>query len=326
MKFEDLKVSFKKGFKPAYLLIGSDEFLLSTAYNLIVKYSKTEYQELNVIKFSEGIIDGSEVVRALNTLPVFSDKKIVLLDLRMSRKSELKNVKILNEYLINPNLSSILIINIGANEDDFGLENGLLEIVDCNRLDGKIVNAKIKATINAKGKTIDEDACDKLMEYSLCDLSKIMVECDKLVAFVGDRENITIKDIEQIVTRSIEYQVFELTDALAKKNSSKVYSILNDMEAKKDEYKMLPSLIYSHFRRLFHIALNSQASNLEIARMLGIKEYAVKMSRNQTTLFTKSSLKKINELCASIDYDLKQSNISLNNAIELIVLTILNLK
>lgn len=326
MKFEELKNNLKSKISYGYLLSGVDEFLLSTSNSLILKYAGIAYEDLNVIKFSEGVIDCTDVVRALNTMPVFSDKKAVVLDLRMSRKSELKNVKVLNEYMVQPNPMSILIVNLGANDDEFGIEKSLFDIVDCNRLDVKIVEAKIVATLKNKGKSIDVGACTMLIDYCLCDLGKILVECDKLVAYIGDRQSVTTKDVQEIVTRSIEYQIFELTDALAKKNSVKVYTILNDMEAKKDEYKMLPALIYSHFRRLFHIALNQGISNYEISKMLGIKEYAVKMSQGQAKLFSKSALKKINELCASLDYDLKQSNISLNNAIELIVMTILNLK
>jgi DNA polymerase-3 subunit delta len=159
----------------------------------------------------------------------------------------------------------------------------------------------------------------------LCDLAKIIIECDKIIAYVGDRETITSNDIQEIVTRSIEYKIFELTENLAKKDSSKVYAILNDLQAKKDEYKMLPALIYAHFRRLFHVALNQNLTNFEISKMLGVKEYAIKMTQSQIKLFSKSGLKKINEMCANLDYDLKQSNISLDNAIELMVLSILNL-
>ena len=97
------------------------------------------------------------------------------------------------------------------------------------------------------------------------------------------------------------------------------------MEAKKDEYRTLPALIFAHFRRLFMISLNKSNTNLELSKMLGIKEYAVKISSNQVKLFTKSQLKKIHELCVKLDGDLKQSNISTHNAINLIVLTILNM-
>ena len=325
MKFEELKNNLKKNIAVGYWLEGSDEYLISTSYELILKYANIEFQDLNVIKFSEGVIDCVDVVRALETMPVFSAKKIVYLDIRMSRKSEMKNIKVLNEYLENPNNMAVLVVSIGSNDEDFGVDKKLLEYVDCNKLDIKFVEAKIQSIFVKNNKIIDSKAMYLLIEYCLSDLSKIIIECDKLIAYAGDRKAITSDDIKEIVTRSIEYQIFELTDALAKKNSSKVYSIVGDLKAKKDEYKMLPSLIYSHFRRLFHISLNQGISNAEIAKMLGVKEYAVKMSQGQAKLFSKSALKKINELCTSIDYDLKQSNISMDNAIELMIITILNI-
>ena len=325
MKFEELKNSLKSKIADAYLLSGSDEFLLTSAYNLIVKYSGVEFHDLNIIKFSEGVIDCKDIVRALDTMPVFSNKKIVCLDIRMSKKSEIKNIQDINDYLSNPNSGAILVVNEGSNDVDFGLKKEYLTIVDCNKLDIKIVSAKVMATFQKNQKVASQDTINMLYDYCLGDLSKILVECDKLVSFVGERGEITKKDIQEIVSPSLEYQIFELTEALAKKNSDKVYTILNDMKAKKDEYKTVPALIYSHFRRLFMVSLNKSDSNAEVAKMLGVKEYAVKMIMKQVGLFSKSNLKKINELCINLDYDLKQSNISIDNAINLVVLQILNM-
>ena len=324
IKFEDLKGCLKQKIGTVYLLSGIDEYLLSRAYKMIVKASELEVEDLNLIKFAEGIIDCNDIVRACETMPVFSNKKIVYLDLRLAKKTELKNVKLLNDYINNANPTTVLIINTGANDDDFGLDKKALELVDCNRLDIKFVEAKVNSVLRAKQKSISQSALKMLIEYCLGDMAKIMVETDKLVSFIGGRAEIQNSDIEEIVTRSIEYQVFELTEALAKKNSAKVYAILGDMKAKKDEYKMLPALIYAHFRRLFHISLNSGTSNAELAKMLGVKEFAVKMAQAQAKLFSKSALKKINSLCTELDFDLKQSNISMENTVELIVLTILN--
>lgn len=325
MKFEELKLNLKKGISNAYYIEGVDEYLVTTSYNLIVKYSNIQYEDLNVIKFGEGIIDCNDIIRALDTLPVFSDKKIVHLDIRMSRKSELKNVKALNDYFENPNKMSVLVVSAGGTDEDFGINKKYFDIVDCNRLDSKIVEAKITSIFSKVGKSIDSVAMKLFIDYCLCDLAKIVVECDKLIAYTGDRKNVCEDDIREIVTRSMEYQIFELTEALSKKNSSKVYSIINNLKSKKEEYKTLPALIYSHFRRLFHVAINQNMTNSQIAQLLGVKEYAIKMTQTQVKFFSKSSLKKINDLCITLDYDLKQSNISIDNAIELLILTILNI-
>ncbi|HBO49085.1 MAG TPA: DNA polymerase III subunit delta [Clostridiales bacterium] len=323
MKFEELKNNLKSKIEPAYLLMGVDEFLLSSAYNLIVKYSGMQMEDLNLIKFGEGIIDMKDVVRALNTLPVFCDKKIVYLDIRMSKLNELKNIKDLQEYLECPNMSSVLIVNLGSNDIKFIDKN--IESIDCNRLGINIVSLKIKQIANMSNKNISEETIKLLYDYTLGDLAKITVELNKLISYVGDKDSIEISDIKELVTPSLEYQVFELTDALAKKNSIRVYQIISDMKAKKDEFRTLPAIIFSHFRRLFMVTLNQDKNRMELSKLLGVKEYAVKMSMQQAGLFSKSQLKKINELLSQVDFDLKQSNMSIDNAVGLIVLKILNI-
>lgn len=323
MKFEELKNNLKSKIEPAYLLMGVDEFLLSSAYNLIVKYSGMQMEDLNLIKFGEGIIDMKDVVRALNTLPVFCDKKIVYLDIRMSKLNELKNIKDLQEYLECPNMSSVLIVNLGSNDIKFIDKN--IESIDCNRLGINIVSLKIKQIANMSNKNISEETIKLLYDYTLGDLAKITVELNKLISYVGDKDSIEISDIKELVTPSLEYQVFELTDALAKKNSIRVYQIISDMKAKKDEFRTLPAIIFSHFRRLFMVALNQDKNRMELSKLFGVKEYAVKMSMQQAGLFSKSQLKKINELLSQVDFELKQSNMSIDNAVGLIVLKILNI-
>ena len=280
-------------------------------------------EDLNLIKFGEGIIDMKDVVRALNTLPVFCDKKIVYLDIRMSKLNELKNIKDLQEYLECPNMSSVLIVNLGSNDIKFIDKN--IESIDCNRLGINIVSLKIKQIANMSNKNISEETIKLLYDYTLGDLAKITVELNKLISYVGDKDSIEISDIKELVTPSLEYQVFELTDALAKKNSIRVYQIISDMKAKKDEFRTLPAIIFSHFRRLFMVALNQDKNRMELSKLLGVKEYAVKMSMQQAGLFSKSQLKKINELLSQVDFELKQSNMSIDNAVGLIVLKILNI-
>lgn len=325
MKFEELKNSLKSNIACGYYLFGVDEFLLTSAYKLIVKYSSITMPELNIIKFSEGVIDFEDVVRALETMPLFDNKKLVYLDLRMAKKSELKNIDSLESYLKSPNKMSILVVNMGDNDINV-INKNLLTIVDCGRLDYKIVSLKIKAVLSAKGKSINDFATKLLFDYAIGDLAKIMLDIDKLVAYVGERNEITVDDIKTLVTQSLEYKIFELTDALSKKDGNKVYAIIDDMKGKKEEYKTLPALIYAHFRRLFMVALNKDTGSYELAQMLGIKEFAVKMTQKQVGLFSKSSLKKINDLCSKLDFDLKQSNISIDNYISVLILTILNLK
>ena len=68
----------------------------------------------------------------------------------------------------------------------------------------------------------------------------------------------------------------------------------------------------------------SSESKSELAKMLGVHEYAITKSQDQVKLFTKKQLKEINDMCQQLDFDIKQSNITPENAIDYIILKILN--
>ena len=62
----------------------------------------------------------------------------------------------------------------------------------------------------------------------------------------------------------------------------------------------------------------------ELSKMLGVHEYAITKSQEQARMFTKKQLKEINDICHKLDFDMKQSNMTPENAIDYIVLKILN--
>ncbi len=321
MNFEDLKKSLKQKISNNYMLVGTDMFLLSRATQLIVDALNINMPDLNYNVFSDDEIDMASVVQSLNTLPVFDERKCVLLNI--SVKTNISNFSALSGYLTSPNPSSVFIANVGDFGKDWNALKDRFEVVDCNKISQKFVDAFVVSECAKKGKQITAGALATLSDYTLGDMSKINNEVIKLVNYVGDRAVIEEKDVVEIVTKSMEFQIFELTEALARKDSVKVYSILDYLKAKKDSYRSLITLIYNHFRRLLHCAI-SKCNKSELATMLGVKEFAITKSLEQSRKFSKKQLKQINDLCMQLDYDVKLSRTSVDMAVEYLVLNILN--
>jgi DNA polymerase-3 subunit delta len=318
MKFVELKKNLKTNLKNNYILKGEDEYLLSHAYELIKEACNIELPELNLLAFKEDI-DFDSVVKALETLPIFVERKLIYVKLT---SKDFKNESRLEEYLKNINTTSVLVVSVGNTGYLKNLEK-YFEIVDCNRLSKDIILPFVVNELKKYSKSINKDACELLCDYTNCDLSKITNELTKCVSYIGDRTIIEINDIMLLVGKSVEFQIFELTEALAKKNAVKVYEILSVIKTKKDEFRGLLALIYKHFRRLFMVSVSSETKS-ELAKSLGVHEYAITKSQEQARLFTKKQLKEINDVCHQLDYDIKQSNMTPENAIDYIVLKILN--
>lgn len=333
MKYEQLKASLKDKVENLYLLFGEDLFLLDNSIKLIKQFSNIEMPEINISSYSEGEIDLGAICKELETMPAFSNKKLVYLDFS-TKNSKIVNEKKLNEYLENPNSSSILVINIGVMPKPEKIDWRNFTEVDCNKLSTELVSKFIVANIKQNKKQITVDALNTLIDYTLGDLQVISSEIVKICNYVGEKEQISLADINYNVKKSLEYQIFELTEGLGKKDFKKTFEILDDIklggkpkskdaQSGSNAVRGVFALIYNHFRRLFFVSLNSYSKG-EYAKYLKVQEYAVTKIMNQVKMFTSKKLKEIIDLCADFDFKIKQSQIQEWNAIEIICLSILN--
>lgn len=321
MEFVQLKKTLQTKIDNAYIIYGDDNYVLSKAYGLIYNSLNINMPELNEYRFDGDVVDLEDVKRALLTLPMMSDKKLVYIN--GVSKPKITNFDALLEYFNMPNDSSVLLINAGENLKDWDKLKGAVTLVDCNRLKVEVLRGVIVNELSKQGKQITATALSKLCEYSLNDLSAISNEIIKLSSYVQGNI-VTDEDVDQIVTKSFEFQIYELSEALAKKQGDRCFEIIASLKDKKDNVKLILPTISNHFRRLFYIAV-SDNSVAELATMLNVKEFAIKKGIEQSKLFTKKQLKDILDSFAELDFETKKSDISIENAINYIVLKILNL-
>lgn len=320
MKYIELKNSLKSNIFNNYLLTGSDEFLLNKSVELIFNALKINLPELNFVKFIGENVNFEDVVASLNTMQVFDEKKLVVVYLQI--KTSITNQNALLSYLKSPNPQSVLVV-VAGESDILKNNTNLFEIVDCNRLTEDIINKFVLNELKKTSTQITKTALTTLNEYCVYDLTKIVKELEKLVSFVSDKKLIEEKDVKLLVNKTLEFQIYELTENLAKKNRVKVFEILEVLKSKKDVFKNLVPLIYNHFRRLFFCA-TSNLSKSELGQMLGVKDYAITVAYKQSKMFSKLQLKQIVNLIDSLELELKTSAISVELAIWYLVLKILN--
>ena len=325
MKFVELKKSLKDKIENAYLLKGNDDFILNYAYSLIFDACSISMPELNENVYNLEMIDMEEVVKSLNTLPVFSNKKIVYVNLENRSANDVKKLNLLNDYFASVNPTSIFVVRVGSTtgKDFFSPYANNFTLVDCNKIDASIVKSFFEKELSKYKKTITNDGFNLVFSYCKGEMSKLMNELTKLVSFVGDRAVVEKEDVVEICTKTMEFQIFELTENLAKKNANKVYEIISTLKVRKDEFRGLLGLIYGHFRRLLYVSITNGTRD-QFAEMLGVQPFAITKAMEQAKFFTKKQLKDIVDACMSLDYDTKLSKISVENAVEYLVLKILN--
>ncbi|MBN2383882.1 hypothetical protein JXQ70_13485 [bacterium] len=95
------------------------------------------------------------------------------------------------------------------------------------------------------------DAFFELRKRAPDNLWALMNEIEKLLAFVGEHEVITIKDVKTITARNKSEQFFDLTDALGARRLDEVLAIFNTILTREPNVLALHHFLVQHMYRLF---------------------------------------------------------------------------
>lgn len=320
MNFLDFSSQIKQNkVFPAYLITGEDDYLKNQAVNMLVNFV-AQNNEFNKSFFSTENLDEKKFFNVCNSGTFFGDKKIVVLKEFDSQKNNnlLENVKL---YLKSPNSCTVFVI-VANTEKTVFLNLSNIETIKCDRLSRNDLIEWITSYAQKNGGKISYQTAEMLVDYTNGYLNKIETELNKLLAFKNG-EQIKDDDVSLLVKKDLEYSIFELTDSLAQKNTTKALKIVDDLLADRKTAPSILPLIFKFYRRLFYVSV-SKMTDQEIADFLNVKEYAVKISRKQVGSFGAKSLKEIIELCEELDYKTKNSELTVENAIHILVFKILN--
>lgn len=310
MKFQELKKSLSN-IRQAYLIKGSDAFLRQKSVEMITNHA-LKIKDLNLATFNDENTDTSAIISACQSIPMLDEHRVVVLkDIAVKKTEELN--PLLN-YLKKPLNSTILVIVDSVGNSAYKKLESLCEIVDCSPMDTALLGKLVATQLNAFGVKINSDALEKLVSYCNNDYTRINNEVIKLGNLLHSGEVVTLEVVEQNVHREVEYDIFELSNAVVNKNGKKAMEIVEQLLLRKESPQVLIMMILSNFRRMFY-AVSSKDSNATIASKLGIKEYAVKIARETGARFSLPKLKKALDLGANLDYQIKSGSMSDKNAL-----------
>ena len=149
--------------------------------------------------------------------------------------------------------------------------------------------------VQQHGLSINPKALFLLVDHIGNDLSRLENEIEKLALNLGSRKNITEDDIENYIGVSKEFNVFELQDALAKKELSKAIRIVQYFEKNPKAVPIqliLPSL-YGFFSKVYSIYGAGTTDEKTLATNLGINPYVIKNYMVATKNYSYQNVEKI---------------------------------
>ncbi|UBH14531.1 DNA polymerase III subunit delta [Macrococcus armenti] len=191
-------------------------------------------------------------------------------------------------------------------------------------LDEQGMKQVIKTTLNENFKDIKEDALNEMIGLTGIDYGAVMKELDKLVLYSGDAPVITKSDVSQVVSRSLEQNVFLLTDYITTGKKTKAIHLLKDLIHMKEEPIKLLALITSQYRLYYQVKILAEKgySEQQIAREVKVHPYRVKLSMRKVRQIPLKHLLEVIDACAEADYELKSSYMDKVLILELFILKV----
>lgn len=309
-----LKTRLAKKLTNTYLLEGDDLYLFDKAVQMIKKACNITMEDFNLVKFDDDNFSIEKFLDSTQVLPLIDDKRLIIV--KNITKISSSDIKQIANYLENPVSSTVIVFYDFENK--FGLLKDYVEFVDCKRFPSEMVQAILVSELKKVGKKISQEALLTLIEFTNGYLTKAVNELEKLVYYDTESELITKQMVDDCAIKDNEFVVFELTEALGKKDIDKAIN-LSQLLAKEQG---ILALVTNHFRRMFFISISDE-NDLSLAKELSIKEFAVKKLREQSKNFSKMQLKKIFALLEEIDYKIKSGQMLSENAFNYLIFKIL---
>lgn len=329
-------------------LYGSDTYRIQEkTEEIIAEYKKKYSSGLNLVKIDMSEKDISDLRAATEIVSMFSEKKLVVLSRVFgisSKEKELldyfKDKKIVDDKEIiaiikGDDGASCLPAGRPAGRQDkkskenSGLWDFLVKNAKCQTFAYfNLLQLKkwINGCLDNEGIKIDEKALLKLIDFVGNDLWQMKQELLKLSAFVFNRGDKAIGeiDVENMIKPKINADIFLMVDGLARKERITTMRLLQKhLEKGEDELHILSMFVYQ-FRNIIQIKelLDKGESEKEIAQKMKIHPYVLKKSINQAKLFSLTELKKIYRMMFRADLFIKTGKIKADTALDLLVIDI----
>lgn len=338
MSFKTFDQDIKMGLKKTYLFFGHEKYLIEQYLDkMIEKYVDPGYKDFNLI-----IVDGEkstldEILDTCETMPFFSESKIVIvknIQYFRSKKNNLSKAEEqrLLDYFDNPSETTNLFMISNTPVDlrkkitkSVKKVGGLIEF---SRLDSSIFSKWMHKKINNLDKIINGNELRHLvdrMAYLDKNTSKNLLDVDNEIQMIcsslGERKEISIEDIDKYVKKPLAANIFDLVDAVGQKKVDKALKTMNKLLNDGEPIQIIFSMICRQFRLLKKIKmLASEGYNQSsIAKLIGVHPYSVKTIMRQISAFDEKTLSLILEKCSDLDYKSKSTSIDFRLGVETLI-------
>lgn len=287
--------------------------------------------ELNVITLDLQEIPTETAFGAIESYPVMSDKKLVIIknsgifagapkkedsseedsaeesDGKGEKKDLSGDKKMWADIFENPPEYAAIIFDESKTDKRNALykkfvKNGLF--VEFNYLQPAELSNWIVGFLGKRNHKINKDALAEFMLRGGLSMANLAAEAEKLCDYCGDREIIEKSDVEQTMVRSLQDKVFDMMDGLLDGNRDAAFRFFADLKALREEPLKILALISSNTAGILKVDACLRANVADIKSETGLHPFVIQKNTARLRRYPVSRFRKIMNLCLEADRDM----------------------
>lgn len=306
----------KRIFYPIYLLSGEEPYFIDLISDIIENEVLDEAgKEFNLSVLYGRDVDVPAILDYVKRYPMMASHQVVI----VKEAQDMKDLDEIVKYVEKPLNSTILVLCYKYKKYD--KRKSLVKLIEKKgvffesiKLYEDKIPAWIKSQVELAGYTLTAKAGIMIAEHLGSDLSRIMNELNKVYISLPKGNEIDEKLVEANIGISKDYNVFELQNALAKRDVLKSARIVAHFAANPKDNPLIKVvvLLYGFFIKIILVQMMSGQNDREIAAAAGVSPFFLGDYKTAARNYNSNKLMQIIGLMR--EYDLKAKGVDAGSA------------
>lgn len=308
-------------FKPVYLLYGTESYLKKLYKDKLKTAILNGSDEMNYSYFEGKGIDILKVIDIGNTLPFFSERRLIVIE----NSNLFKSSNDLADYIKEiPDSTHIVFV-----ETEIDKRNRLYKAVkdkgtisEMNGMDEANLKLWIASLLTKDKKKITGDTILYFLSKVGTDMENIQNEVEKLVCYAMDKDVITAEDVDAVAVTQVSNKIFAMIDAIGSRNQDKALELYYDLLTLREKPMSILFLITRQFNILLQVKEMAELGNPNgvISQKLGLMPFTIPKYISQGKNFPMNRLKEALGSCSETEELIKTGRLIEKIGVELLII------
>lgn len=311
-----------------YYFFGVDNFIINEAHQVLEKKISplitTEFDKLVIYANDKTI---TEILDAASAFPFGSVKKFIV----VKESEKIKDKNGLAAFCRNPaNFTTILFLHNGEiqnieAEPYFSLYNSGF-LFEGKELKGMHLIEWLTEFAASKNLQLSKENAQVLVDIVGENRSLLELQLEKFITFLSGEKEITIETIKTLSTELKEFNIFDLLNAIGKRDKSNALRIVISLFEKGNEPLSIVAMLNKYFTALLRInEMNDKKLDpFTKAKIIGTNQFYLKDYENARRKFSDSQLYYSIESILNADIKIKTTSVDKRTLLSMLILEILS--